>query len=367
MLSIFISLVLVIISGNKTLAQETDLTKEEILEGKVVEILDSKQVSFDDGETKQLYQKLKIYVTSGSIKDREITVENGSLPSVNVQEYSKGDRVIVSYTKDLEGGEQFFITDYVRRFPMLILFIIFALLVVLIGGWRGGLSLIGMGISFAVIFFMILPRILAGGDPVETAILGSFIIIPVTFFLSHGFNKKTGVAIAGTLISLIIVGVLSVVFVDAVKLTGFASEEAGFLQTMFGSVVNIKGLLLAGIIIGVLGVLDDITISQSAIVFQLRQANKNIKPFEIYKRAMDVGRDHISSMVNTLVLVYAGAAMPLLIIFVNSSHPFSEIINYEIVADEVVRTLVGSIGLVLAVPVTTFIATLIVSSSGRNN
>lgn len=363
LLSLLLFLMLVPFAFSTLSAQETDVLKDETLEGKIVEVIETKNISFEDGSSGQKYQKLKVYINKGSIKSQEIVIESGAFPSANIVEYKVGDKVLITKSVGIDGESEFYITDYVRRTPMLILSLIFVLLTVLIGRIRGALSLLGMGISFAVIFVMILPRILSSGDPVETAILGSFIIIPATFFLSHGFNKKTGVAIAGTLLSLIIVGVLSVIFVDLVKLTGFASEEAGFLQTMIGESINIKGLLLAGIIIGVLGVLDDITISQSAIVYQLKKANSSLKAGELYKRAMDIGQDHISSMVNTLVLVYAGAALPLLIIFVSGSHSFSEIINYEIVADEVVRTMVGSIGLIMAVPITTFIATMVVSSS----
>jgi len=218
-----------------------------------------------------------------------------------------------------------------------------------------------MAISFLIIFSFILPQIVSGANPVEIAILGSLVIIPVSFFLSHGFNRKTFVAIVGTLIALVITGILSNIFVDTAHLTGFASEEAGFLQVIKQGTINMKGLLLAGIIIGVLGVLDDITISQSSIVFQLKETNSRLTMDELYKRAMDVGQDHISSMVNTLILVYTGAALPLLLLFINNPHPFSEIINYEIIADEIVRTLVGSIGLVLSVPITTFVATMIAS------
>jgi uncharacterized membrane protein len=213
-----------------------------------------------------------------------------------------------------------------------------------------------MGVSFAIIFSYILPTISSGADPIITAIIGSLLIIPATFYLSHGFNKKTTVAIIGTVISLLIVGALAGYFVDAAKLTGFASEEAAFLQVALGGTVNIRGLLLAGIIIGVLGVLDDITISQSSIVSELKLASPKIKFKELYTRAMNVGQDHISSMVNTLVLVYTGAALPLLLLFLNNSQPISQLISNELIADEIVRTLVGSIGLVLAVPITTLIA-----------
>jgi uncharacterized membrane protein len=342
-------------------------TSEESLEGKIVQVLDEKQIISSDEADTHLYQKLKILVTKGSMINDEIIVENGNVSSSNNPKYKVGDKVIVYHSKDLDGNDTFYIADFIRRTPLLLLFLIFVIISVIIARWRGALSLLGMGISFLIIFFLILPRILGGADPVETAIFGSFLIIPVTFFLSHGFNKKTGVAIAGTLVALIITGILAGFFVEATKLSGFASEEAGFLQAAKGSIVNIKGLLLAGIIIGVLGVLDDITISQSAIVFQLKQANEKIKSGELYKRAMDIGRDHIASMVNTLILVYTGAALPLLLLFVDNPHPFTEIINYEIIADEIVRTLVGSIGLVLAVPITTFVAVMVVYESKNKN
>ena len=204
-------------------------------------------------------------------------------------------------------------------------------------------SLLGMAVSFGVIFKFVLPRIAAGDDPVVVAILGSLVIIPATFLLSHGVNRKTWVAVAGTLIALVVTGVMASVFVKAANLTGFASEEAGFLQAYNPGLVNIKGILLAGIIIGVLGVLDDITVSQSGIVEQLKRANSKLKAGELYRQAMVVGKDHIASMVNTLILVYTGAALPLLLLFVDNPRPFVEIVNYEIIADEVVRTLVGSI------------------------
>jgi len=351
-----------VLLGNSAYAQSElsqESPREETLEAVVEKILEEKQVKPMGSEDFQFYQKLELLVTKGSLKDKKITIENGNIPVANNLKYKVDDRVIVTFSKDFEGNDSFYITDYVRRGSLVWLFLIFVMSAVVIAKWRGILSLVGMGISFLVIFSFILPKILAGSNPVEIAILGSLIIIPVSFFLSHGFNKKTMVAIAGTLFALIITGVLANIFVEVSKLTGFASEEAGFLQVARQGTINIKGLLLAGIIIGVLGVLDDITISQSAIVFQLKEANEKLKFNELYKRAMNVGQDHISSMVNTLVLVYTGAALPLLLLFINNPHPFSEIINYEIVADEIVRTLVGSIGLILAVPITTVIASLV--------
>jgi uncharacterized membrane protein len=320
-------------------------TEEEIFEASVDKVLQGGDV-----------QKLLLSVTKGTLKGQQISVEHETTSSVNKIIFEQGDKVMVSKTQDHEGNPFYQIADYSRRDALQFLFIVFILLTVVIAGKRGFTSLLGMGISFLVIFFFVLPQILAGYSPILIAILGSLLIIPVSFLLSHGFNQKTFVAIAGTLISLVITGVLATIFIEAAKLTGFASEEAGFLQVAGQGTINIKGLLLAGIIIGVLGVLDDITISQSAIVFQLKEANRNFNSKDLYKRAMNIGKDHISSMVNTLILVYTGASLPLLLLFVNNPYPFSQVINYEIIADEIVRTLVGSIGLVLAVPVTTLIA-----------
>jgi len=279
----------------------------------------------------------------------------------NQQKYKVNDMLIISANKGQDGKINYYILDYVRRDILFFLFLIFIFFTLIIARLRGLASLFGMGISFLVIFFIIIPNILKGSDPVATTVFGSLIIIPSSFFLSHGFNKKTTVAIGGTIIALIITGILSVIFVEAAHLTGFTSEEAVFLQVIKQGSINIKGLLLAGIIIGVLGVLDDITISQSSIVFQLKEVNQKMNRDELYKRAMNIGQDHISSMINTLILVYTGAALPLLLLFVNNPHPISEIVNYEIIADEIVRTLVGSIGLIMSVPITTLIATLIVS------
>ncbi|MFH1863540.1 MAG: YibE/F family protein [bacterium] len=287
-----------VLLGNSVFAQE------ETLEAIVEKILEEKQIKPMGSEDFQLYQKLEFLVTKGSLKDKKITIENGNIPVANNQKYKIDDKVIVTFSKDFEGNDYFYITDYIRRDSLVWLFLIFIVLTAAIAKWRGITSILGMGISFLVIFAFILPKISAGSNPVQIAIIGSLIIIPVTFYFSHGFNKKTTVAVVGTVIALIITGVLANIFVEAARLTGFATEEAGFLQFAKQGAINIKGLLLAGIIIGVLGVLDDITVSQSAIVFQLKEANEKLKFNELYKRAMNVGQDHISSMVNTLVLVY---------------------------------------------------------------
>jgi uncharacterized membrane protein len=288
------------------------------------------------------YQKVEI--TSGEKKQ---VIESGLYDSAQQIKYKVGDKVVVSEDQ---------IVDFVRRPSLYLLGCIFLFCAVAIAGKWGLTSVLGMGYSFWVIFKFILPMILKGYDAVVVAIIGAMFIVPVTFGLSHGINRKTINAMIGTIFSMIIVGILSIAFVSLGKLTGFAVEEAGFLQYQLGGIINMKGILLAGIIISTLGVMDDITVSQSSIVEELRKANSKLSKKELFVRSMRVGKDHISSMVNTLVLVYTGASLPLLLLFVNNPHPFSEVINYEIIADEIVRTLVGSIGLILAVPITTYIA-----------
>jgi len=333
-------------------------TKEEMLEAVDSKIIEEKQIEVL--QKKQLYQRLELTVNKGSLKGNKIIIENGNIPFVNNQKYYQGDRVFISYSKNDKGEAVFYIRDYIRRNYLYLLFIIFIILTIFIAKWRGITSLLAMSLSFLMIFYSILPNILNGYDPVITVIVASLFIVPVTFFLSHGFNKKTFAAIISSLIVLVIVGILSVIFIEVTKLTGLSSEEAGFLQIFKQGTINMKGILFAGIIIGALGVLDDITVSQAAVVFQLKKANKKLSQKDLYNQATNVGQDHISSMVNTLVLVYAGAALPLFLLFVNNPHYFSEIINYEIIAEEIVRTLVGSIGLILAVPITTLIASYMV-------
>lgn len=326
--------------------------QEETLEAEITQVL------AEEEREDQFYQRLECLVTKGSLKDKKIIIESGDIPMANLPKYQVGDRVIVSYSQDFEGNDIFYIADYIRREPLFWLFVIFIVLVSAVAQGQGLTSLLGMGVSFLVIFSFILPKISAGSDPIQIAIMGSLLIIPISFYLSHGLNQKATIAIIGTIIALIITGILAGIFVEAAKLTGFASEEAGFLQVAKQGTINMKGLLLAGMIIGVLGVLDDITVSQAAIVQQLKETNPKLRFGDLYQKAMVVGKDHISSMINTLVLVYTGAAMPLLLLFIDNPHPFSEVVNYEIIADEIVRTLVGSIGLILAVPITTLIASL---------
>ncbi len=248
--------------------------QEVSIEAKVVKILEEAQIIPAGGKVLQTYQKLQLQITSGPQKGKLIIIENGNLPSANTPKYIVGDALLLTQDKDNHGNDTYFITDYARYHSLLPLLILFIVVTIVVGRWRGFTSLIGMTLSFLIIFIFILPQLASGNDPLTITIIGSLIIVPLTFYLAHGINKKTTVAVAGTFVTLIIIGILATTFVNGTKLTGFASEEAGYLQAFHPGLYNIKGLLLAGIIIGALGILNDITVSQAAIVAELRKESK---------------------------------------------------------------------------------------------
>jgi uncharacterized membrane protein len=253
------------------------------------------------------------------------------------------------------GTSEYSLADFERRTPMLWLAIAFAVLVIAFGRLRGALSLIGLAASLAVVLVFIVPAILDGEAPLAVAIFGSLAVMLLTITLAHGLSAKSLAAILGTTASLLLVALLAHLFTDLTHLTGLASEEPALLQ-LGGVEVSFEGLLLAGMVIGSLGVLDDVTVSQSSTVIALRAANPSLGFGELHRRALEVGRDHVSATVNTLVLAYVGAALPVLLIFSSGELGFVEAVNVELVAQEVVAALVGSIGLIAAVPITTALA-----------
>ena len=297
----------------------------------------------------------KVEVTTGEKTGQ--TLETGqSFNSPNAPAFKTGDKVKVSLYKNPDGTEQIFITDYIRTSPLFLLFIIFIVLVLVVGKKQGVGAIAGMAVSFAILFLFIVPQITNGTNPVWVTLIGVLFILPVTFYLSHGANRKTTIALVATFLSVCFTSLLALLFINSAKISGYANEQAGFIQFSRGGTFDIQGLLFAGIVISVLGILDDVTVSQASIVNELRKDSPNSKVWDIYKKAMNVGRDHISSVVNTLILVYTGASLPLLVLFTDNSIGFSEAINNEIVAEEVVKTLVASIGLIISIPLTTLLA-----------
>jgi uncharacterized membrane protein len=252
-------------------------------------------------------------------------------------------------------GTGYTLYDFQRGPPMLLLAGLFVLVVLVFARLKGALSLVGLAVSLAVVVLFVVPAILDGEAPLAVAIVGSLAIALVTIPLAHGLHAKSLAAILGTCASLLLTAALAVIFTDLTHLTGFSSEEATYLQLGSGD-FSLQGLLLAGMVIGALGVLDDVTITQASTVLALRDANPALRFRELVARAMRVGRDHVSATVNTLVLAYVGSALPVLLIFSASDLSAGDVVNLELVAKEVVATLVGSIGLIAAVPLTTMLA-----------
>ncbi len=275
-----------------------------------------------------------------------------------------GDKIVVGRVGSGQGedGGGWYFSDYQRRGPLTALAVFFILAVVIFARWRGLFALWGLAISFAVLVRFILPAILIGKNPVAVAVVGSAAIMFATLYLAHGINARTTTAVLGTVGALFMTGLLAWIFVTGTHLTGLASEESGLLAASLSG-VSLKGLLLGGIVIGSLGVLDDVTVTQASAVWELHQANPGYGFSRLYAAGLRIGRDHIASTVNTLVMAYAGASLPLLVLFTLSSRHLGDVLTSEIVAQEIVRTLVGSIGLVSAVPITTALAAFVADRS----
>ncbi len=277
-----------------------------------------------------------------------------------------GDRVRVYENRLPEGAtsapgvrlDRFSLADFERRSPLLWLAVAFAVLVVVVGRWRGLRALVGLGGSLLIVVGFIVPSILDGRSPTAVALVGSLAVMLVTIPLAHGFGVKAVAACLGTAGALLLTLGLAHLFVNLAHLSGLSSDEAIFLRATTGD-ISVQGLLLAGMLIGALGVLDDLTVTQASTVLALRRVNSRLGFRELFGSAFSVGHDHIAATVNTLVLAYAGAALPVLLIFNLGGTSFSDAVNTEAVAAQIVATLVGSIGLIAAVPVTTALAAVL--------
>ncbi|MGW4388061.1 YibE/F family protein [Streptomyces sp. NPDC004685] len=273
----------------------------------------------------------------------------------------ENQKVIVAYAPDAPKELQYSVTDVNRRLPMTLLAGIFALAVVVVGRLRGVMALVALAVSFMVLTFFILPAILQGSNPLVVAVVGASAIMLIALYMCHGPTARTSVAVLGTLVSLLLIGLLGSLFIGWAALTGNTDDNTGLIHGLYPS-IDMSGLLLAGVIIGSLGVLDDVTVTQTSAVWELHQADPTMGRRGLYRAGIRIGRDHIASVVNTLVLAYAGAALPLLLLFSIAQSSVGTVANSELVAEEIVRTLVGSIGLVASVPVTTALAALVVSA-----
>jgi uncharacterized membrane protein len=316
----------------------------------VLSVVSSTEKVVPNTETSAVYSTIKVRFLEGGHKGKEGEITDSTF------DIKAGDTVYVRYVLSSDGTEYFSIFD-VYRFPtILLLFGVFIATVLVIGGRQGFLSLLALFVSFGFIFKILFPSILTGANIVAVATIGALLSLFVVMFLTHGISRLTVSAYLGCVGSVLVTLLAATFAVKATALTGFATEESVFLNLATKGGLDFVALLIGGIIIGVIGVIDDITITQASVVQELKSAGDHLSRRELYFRAMKVGKDHMGAVVNTLILAYTGASLPLVLLLYVSDTPTIQLINSEVITTEIVRTIVGSLGLLAAVPLTTLIA-----------
>lgn len=340
-------------------ADDIGLTYQR-LAATVVEVTD-RACSYSAPDDPQACRSITVRIDDGPDEGAQV-----ALPEFNLTfdrstiRIAPADKVIVGYE---DSNDYYFFVDRDRRTPLVWLAGLFALVVVALGRLRGTLALVGMAVTLVVLIAFVAPSVLDGNDPVLVAVVAAAVVAFVSLYLTHGLNTGTTVALAGTLASLGLTLALSWAFFSLADFSGLATEEGLTLPLIAGD-VDLAALLLGGAIIGALGALDDVTVTQVATVAELRYRSPHLPRRELVASGIRIGREHIAATVNTLLLAYAGAGLPLVLLFAVSDQSLAMVANSELIAVEIVRTLCGSMGLVAAVPVTTVLAALATTGAG---
>jgi uncharacterized membrane protein len=324
---------------------------------KVISVGAKKVSNIPGTDTAHTYQAISVEILNKDKKGQQVNVEN------DYTELSVGNIFYLDHSV-LEGGEEIYTVGEVYRLnTIIVLAVLFFVLVFVLGGKQGILSLMSLVGSFFAIIYILFPGIIAGYNPILISGLLAVCILFLVMYVTHGFNRMTTAAFLGCFATISITIVLSYLAVVYAKLSGFSTDESIYLNFNTKGTLDFQGLLLGAIIIGVIGIIDDIAITQASVVAELRSLKEKMSTQEVFLRAMRVGRNHMGAVVNSLVLAYTGAALPLLLLIYSSNIATIELLNQEVIATELVRTLVGSIGLVLAVPITTIISVLLINKN----
>lgn len=327
----------------------------QTVRARVTQILEEGEITL--GAEPQSYQVLLVELLEGDYKGILIEVDYGKRQIRNDDNaFAPGNEIFVLIGTNLEGMLTAHYVDYVRTKSLLTLFAVFVIATILLGRWKGVSSLLALAFTMLVIIGYIVPHILAGEDPLRVSLIGCTIMLGTTLYVTYGWNLKTHASVISMVLALLLTGILSILFVSLTRLTGSGQEATLFLIQFSQASINLRGLLLGGMVIGGLGVLDDLVSSQSSAVFEIHSANPSLSFRAIYEKSMRIGRDHVAATVNTLVLAYTGASLPLLLLFTLGRGNYGFLLNAGFVAEEVVRMLVGSLGLIAAVPITSLIA-----------
>lgn len=335
------------------IAQKIENTETTVIaKAEVLQIIKQESHNIPGTDVQGSYQTIQVRILEGAEKGKIVTVENDYLS------LKKDEVFYLMHTRSLFDDMDYYSVNDPYRLPqVLVLVVIFVVAVFIFGGKQGIRGLLSMLGSFVLIFYILLPGILQGYPPLLVTVTVSSLIIILGSYITHGFTRSTTAAVFGMVLTISVTGILAYWAVHFTKLSGFGSEEATYLNINAGGSIDILGLLLGGMIIGLLGVLYDAAIGQSVTVEELIRIAPRVSKKIIYERATRIGREHIGALVNTLAIAYVGASLPLLLLFTQSSSAsIGKIANTEVFSTEIVRILIGSIGLVLAVPITTVVS-----------
>ncbi len=364
-LLIILSLILLLSPFNYSLAQEEqeeqvtvppqpETTYQETLKGTITEILE--EGSEELYGTTFSYQRYNVLITEGTKAKESVEILNTVTDQNEGQSFEVGDSIYIFYTSDATGGENFYITDYVRTNFILIYLAVFLFFLLLIIKLRGINLIVSWMFSMAVILKFILPKILEQENSALIIVTGALMIAPVIYYLAHGFSRKTTIGLFSSLLSLFITIIFTYTFFTLANISGLATEEALFFQVARSGVINTKGLIIAGIIIGSLGIISQLTFLQIEAVEKLKEKKKKLNNTELFHQALENNRSSIVTTVNSLLFLYLGATLPFLVVFVNNPLTHAEVINSEMIAVEIIRVTAIGLGLLMAVPISTLLA-----------
>jgi uncharacterized membrane protein len=363
MKKIFFSLFLILtLLPSVSFAQEIVPDKTEIVKAQVLEIKDEGTTNIPELNIPQIKQQVTVKILDGEQKDKTVSFLNDYI------ELKKGEVFYLNHTIDAMSGSEFYSVQDAYRLPVLYFFTaLFILLVLLIGGIQGLRGLLSLSGSFLLIAFVLLPGIMHGFSPILVSVGVASLIIVLGSYVTHGFNKTTSSAVIGMIVTVVFTGIMAYLAVHFANFSGYDNEEAMYLNLNTRGQIDLIGILIGGMMIGFLGVLYDVAIGQAISVEELHHIAPHIERKTIFKRAIRIGREHIGALVNTLAIAYVGASLPLLLLFSTPPVDVGMILNRELFATEVLRILIGSIGLVLAVPITTFLSTIMLIKKDSKN
>lgn len=350
--------VFMLFSAGVIYAQELVPDKVVTEKAQVLKIIKQETKKVPGTDTPTIVQSINVKLLEGSDTGKVVTIDN------DYTALESGEIVYVTHTtNELDDTDYYFVADVYRLPALYSLMGLFTLCVLLFGGKQGVRGLLSLVGSLFIILYVLIPAIIHGYPALLMSIGISSLIIVVGSYITHGFNRTTTSAVIGMIITIIITGLLAYASVKWTHLTGMSNEESVYLNFNTNGAINLTGLLLGGIMIGLLGVLYDVAIGQAVAVEELTHAGSHLARKEVYRRALRIGREHIGALVNMLAIAYVGVSLTLILLYATSETNLGATLNREIFATEIVRIMVGSIGVILAVPITTVISVLRIKAS----